>query len=244
MDIERMRGYFDEASTIEHYARAVAKVGLWESEKLLARRNFAREERLLDLGCGAGRVAIGLWELGYVEVLGADLAPAMVARAKEIAKRLGCPWRFEPQDATRLSYADESFDGVIFAFNGLMQIPGSANRQKALGEVFRVLRPGGRFLFSTLDREDALYSRVFADSGDYHHDLSRNPYLLDYGDRHFATEHGTTFMHVPTRVEMLQALESIGFELLEDAMRSDLAQESAVTLDFSEDCRLWVARKS
>lgn len=244
MDGETVRSYFNEARTVLHYAKAVANVGLWQSERILIERWFRKEERLLDLGCGAGRVAIGLWKLGYANVAGADLAEVMVAEAREIADCLGAEIPFERQDATALGCADGSFDGVIFAFNGLMQIPGRANRRKALAEVHRVLRPGGRFLFCTLDRDDALYRQVFAHADDFEHDLSRNPNLVDYGDRHFATEHGTTFMHVPTRTEVGEDLAAPGLELRFTEMRSAIARESRQILDFSEDCRLWVAGKA
>ncbi|MDQ8203732.1 class I SAM-dependent methyltransferase [Pelagicoccus sp. SDUM812003] len=244
MDVERVRGYFNEAGSVQHYARAVANVGLWKSEKLLLEKHFGKKEFLLDLGCGAGRVAIGLWEEGFESVIGADLAEEMAREAREIGECLGCPFRFERQDATNLTYPAGSFDGVIFAFNGLMQIPGKAVRQLALQQIYRVLRPGGRFFFCTLDREDRLYSKVFAVADDPEHDHAQNPHLIDFGDRHFETEHGTTFMHVPTRAEVEAALGEAGFELIESAMRSELARESAAVLDFSEDCRLWVARKS
>ncbi len=241
MNIDRIRGYFNTASTVEHYVRAVANIGLWNSEKTLFNKYLGKSYVLLDLGCGAGRVSIGLWKLGFENVQGADLAEQMALQASEIALCLGCPICFEQQDATRLSYSDATFDGVVFAFNGLMQIPGRAMRQQALREIARVLRRGGRFIFSTLDREDALYSKVFDDETDYEHDLSRNEGLLDYGDRHFETEHGTTFMHVPLCAEVTADLEAAGFEVLESAMRSELAKESPAVLDFSEDCRMWVA---
>lgn len=243
MDVERVRVYFNESGTVQHYAKAVANIGLWESEKLLFDKYLPKAGALLDLGCGAGRVAFGLWEAGFSNVLGVDLAEAMVEEARQIGECLGCPFLFKREDATALNFADGCFDGVVFAFNGLMQIPRRSVRRRALSEIFRVLRPGGNFVFCTLDREDPLYSKVFAMKDDPDHDLARNPLLIDYGDRHFATEHGTTFMHVPTREEVLQDLAAAGFEWLEDAMRSSLVRESAAVLDFSEDCRMWVVRK-
>lgn len=240
---EEVRGFFNEPSTVRHYARAVANVGLWESERALCERRFGRGDRLLDLGCGAGRVSIGLWRLGYESVAGADKAEEMVREAREIAECLGCPVRFERQDATALGYADASFDGVVFAFNGLMQIPGRAARRRALSEIARVLRPGGALLFSTLDRADPLYARVFADAANPEHDLAANARLADYGDRLFRTDHGTTFMHVPARDEVAEDLAAAGLEVAEDAMRSAIARESEATRAFSEDCRMWVATK-
>lgn len=243
MDLDTVRGYFNETGTVQHYAKAVANIGLWESEKFLLSKYFKKECRILDLGCGAGRATIGMWEEGYLNVVGADLAEVMVAEAREIAECLGCGFPFEQQDATRLSFSDEHFDGVVFAFNGLMQIPGKESRKQALQQIYKVLRPGGVFLFSTLDREDRLYSKVFSFADDPDHDLAQNPNLVDFGDRHFRTEHGTTFMHVPTQSEVRDALAEAGFDVLETAMRSELSRESRQVLDFSEDCRMWVARK-
>ncbi len=243
MDVERVRGYFNEGGTVQHYARAVANVGLWESEKLLFSRYFSRKDKFLELGCGAGRVSIGLWKEGFESVLGTDLAESMVEESREIAACLDCPVRFQREDATDLSFSDDYFDGVVFAFNGLMQIPGRQIRRRALQHIYRVLKGGGCFTFSTLDREDRLYSKVFAVEDDPDHDLVQNPNLVDFGDRHFETEHGVTFMHVPLRSDVVEDLEAVGFEVVEDSMRSEIVRESAAVLDFSEDCRMWVARK-
>jgi len=76
----------------------------------------------------------------------------MVSRAKSLVQLLNYPVDFGLQDATDLDFADNVFDGAIFGFNGLMQIPGSASRRKAMGEVFRVLRPGSWFVFTAHDR--------------------------------------------------------------------------------------------
>ena len=243
MNLERVRGYFNEEATVEHYVRAVANIGLWESEKRLFDKYFDKNSSLLDLGCGAGRVSIGLVREGYARVQGADYAESMVAKAREIAGCLDLKTAFTREDATGLSFADESFEGVIFAFNGIMQIPRRALRRQAMSEIHRVLRKGGRFIFTSLDREDRLYSRVFADQGDFEHDLDRNENLLEYGDRHFETEHGVTFMHVPLRRDVEADLRGAGFKVLESAMRSEIARESEQTLAFSEDCRMWVAEK-
>ena len=50
---------------------------------------------------------------------------------------------FEKQDARNMSFEDQSFHGIIFGFNGLMQIPGIQNRNQAMQEAFRLLNPTG-----------------------------------------------------------------------------------------------------
>lgn len=243
MDVEAVRHYFNEEKTVEHYARATVNLGLWESEEILCRKYFDKSGPTLDLGCGAGRVALALRQRDYLQVIGVDLAEEMAQQAAAVAEFMKISISFEQGDATRLRFDDCSFQSVIFAFNGLMQIPGAKTRLKAVREIFRILKPGGVFIFTTLDRDSPLYRSVFSDPTDPAHDLSQNPHLLDYGDRHFNSDHGTTFMHVPDRGEVVEALEKGGFKLLEDRMRSSLSKETAAIRDFSEDCRFWVAQR-
>lgn len=244
VNIKRIRDYFSDPKTVEHYVRAVANIGLWESEKAVFAKWLHPGGKVLDLGCGAGRIALGLWEMGFESAEGADLSEAMVSEATGIADCVGAAIKYQCEDATGLSYDRERFDGVIFGFNGLMQIPGRGNRQQALKEIRRVLKVDGRFIFTTLDREDALYRSVFGDKGNFDHDIERNPSLLEMGDRHFETKHGTTFMHVPNRDEVLEDLRLTGWTCCEDRMRSEISDESRPVLEFSEDCRFWIAKKT
>ncbi|MCH6258927.1 class I SAM-dependent methyltransferase [Puniceicoccaceae bacterium K14] len=243
MDIETVRHYFNEEKTVEHYARATVNIGLWESEAVLFQKHIEKGGPTLDLGCGAGRVTLGLIRSGFKKVVGVDLAEEMVGQASDVADFLGISATFSQGDATSLAWEPGSFKSVLFAFNGLMQIPGRRLRLKAVREIYRVLEPEGVFVFTSLDRDSPLYSRIFQDPTDPAHDLSQNPNLIDYGDRHFQTDHGKTFMHVPNREEVISLLHDAGFSLVEDCMRSSIAKEKAVVQDFSEDCRFWVAQK-
>lgn len=243
VDKEAVRGYFSDPRTVEHYVRAVANVGLWNSERIVFEERVSKRDRILDLGCGAGRIALGLWEMGYQKLTGADLAPDMVSEGRAIAAFLEADISFGVEDATVLSFAEDAFDAVIFGFNGLMQIPGWEERRLALKEIFRVLAPEGVFIFTTLDRDDSLYREVFKDTENFEHDLTRNPSLVEEGDRLFQTEHGTTFMHVPNRQEVERELRKAGFNLVDCRMRSEIARERQEVLEFSEDCRFWVAKK-
>jgi SAM-dependent methyltransferase len=243
VDIEAVRGYFNDRRTVEHYVRAVANVGLWNSERTVFEERIESSDRVLDLGCGAGRIAIGLWKMGFENVTGADISPEMVSESRSIAAFLGADIPFRVEDATQLSFQEEAFDVVVFGFNGLMQIPGLEARRRALNEIFRVLACGGVFIFTTLDREDSLYRVVFSDKENFEHDLARNPSLIDEGDRLFETEHGTTFMHVPTRSGVEEELQAVGFRVADCRMRSEIGREPQEVLEFSEDCRFWVAKK-
>ena len=61
-----VRNDFNDLTAVVHYTRAAHKLGLWRSERLLIERYFPdREVPLIEAGCGAGRVTLGLWTLGY-----------------------------------------------------------------------------------------------------------------------------------------------------------------------------------
>jgi ubiquinone/menaquinone biosynthesis C-methylase UbiE len=91
--------------------------------------------RVVDVGCGEGRLARDLKGLGY-EVVGIDGSPTMVAAARE-ADPAG---RYEVADAAALPLPDASAD-LVTAFMSLQDID---DIDAALREVARVLAPGGR----------------------------------------------------------------------------------------------------
>lgn len=101
-------------------------------------RHVPRNHRVLDVPCGAGRVAVHLARMGY-RVTAADYSPAMV----EIARRtlhensLDCP--VEQQDVEALTFADGQFDTII-CFRLFHHFPDAEIRQKTVSELCRVAR--------------------------------------------------------------------------------------------------------
>lgn len=136
---------------VRHYTRASR---LQPAEQAILEAEGARFERarLLDLGVGAGRTT-GALAPRVRTYLGLDLEQAMVDACRARFAREG--YAFEVGDATALSFEDASFDVVFFSFNGIDYVDGDG-RARVLGEVRRVLSPGGLFVFSThnLDRDD------------------------------------------------------------------------------------------
>lgn len=244
-DPDANRAYFSHPETVLEYARAALRVGLWRSEAMLIERHIPREARVLELGCGAGRVAAGMAKAGWSRLLATDFSPAMVEAASAVMAMAGVEERVrcETADATALPYAEESFGAVVFAFNGLLMIPGAGRRRAALHEIARVLAPGGVFLFSGHDRastrlEHWAQERRRAESG------ALDPEKEVVGDTLYDTPQGRVFIHSADEDSLAQDLRHAGLELVFSAMRSSLADEPREVREFSDDTRLRVARKA
>ncbi len=148
---------FSEKGAQERY-RKLTLEGLLPCEEELYRKYFKKGSSIIDIGCGSGRTTFPLKKLGY-EVVGVDLTPAMIDTARSLAEELHMDVRFEIGDATTLKFKDSSFDNGIFSFCGWDQIPGTANRLKALHEASRVLKKGGYFIFSSHIRVPGRWGR-------------------------------------------------------------------------------------
>jgi SAM-dependent methyltransferase len=103
-------------------------------------------ESLLDLACGPGTVTLQLAEMAgpTARVVGVDLAQGMLEVARKEAERRALNVRFEQMDIEDLAFANASFDCATCG-HGLQFCP---DLGRALREVRRVLRDGGRFAAS------------------------------------------------------------------------------------------------
>jgi ubiquinone/menaquinone biosynthesis C-methylase UbiE len=102
---------------------------------------------LVDLGCGSGRTAVQIARrLPGVQYLGLDVVPALLAHARSI-----CPanYRFVRSAALGFPVPDESVD-MVFAFSVFTHLYHEENFAY-LRDARRILRPGGRMIFSFLE---------------------------------------------------------------------------------------------
>ncbi len=99
------------------------------------------DARVLDLCCGTGDLMLALGRRGQAAVFGSDFAHPMLVRAAEKLARSerGGASALTESDALQLPFSDRSFDlaTVAFGFRNL------ANYARGLGEMYRILRPGG-----------------------------------------------------------------------------------------------------
>jgi SAM-dependent methyltransferase len=109
------------------------------AEAFIDRLGLVPGERLLDVACGTGNLAIPAARAG-AWVTGVDIAPNLIATARAEARAAGQEIGFDVGDAEALPYDDASFDTTVSMFGAMF----AARPARAGAELVRVTRPGGR----------------------------------------------------------------------------------------------------
>lgn len=119
--------------------------GLQPTEIYLFEKFVSQGVSILDIGVGCGRTTPHLSKKAS-RYIGIDYVKAMV----DFCAAQFPEYAFHCADATCLRrFDDDSFNIVVFSFNGIDAIPTREDRIKCFSEVFRVLMPDGRFIFSS-----------------------------------------------------------------------------------------------
>jgi arsenite methyltransferase len=164
------------------WSSRVAKLRL--RDQLLDSLALRGDERVLDVGCGRGLLAIGAAKrLKNGKVVGIDvwnpfdLSGNTPEAAKANAKTEGVAdkVRIENGDAQKLVYPDNHYD-VVMSSLALHNIPEQNARAKAVREMVRVLKPGGKLAIFDLFRTGE-YAEVLRGAGVKNLDLSKTTFL-------------------------------------------------------------------
>jgi SAM-dependent methyltransferase len=142
-----------EAANLENYSAPevvahFAKLSyVTPCERLLFDAYLRKGTAILDLGVGGGRTTPYLSGIAG-RYVGVDYSDGMIRICRDKFNALQL--QFEVADAADLScFADASFDSVVFSFNGLDYLAPDEKREECLRECYRLLRPGGVFIFSS-----------------------------------------------------------------------------------------------
>jgi SAM-dependent methyltransferase len=206
--------YLHDAAIARDYDDKILSTPLAVADVRFAEEQFPRPGRLIDLGCGTGRLLIPFARHGFW-VLGVDLSEPMLRVAGERAKAENVDIRLLKANLVELeSIADQSFDYAACLFSTLGMIVGSAARQRFLRQVFRILRPGGKFVLHVHNR----WFNFWDPQGRawLWRDFLRGLLGQAHGTRKMPTHQGIGGfdLHLYTRREVARLLRDCGFRLL------------------------------
>ena len=187
-------GYFDEATGTD-FLKACANL----NDIMANRAAIDQDSRVLDMGCGNGNTAIWLNKSRGCHITGVDLSGVRIANAQEAIKILPAQAHgrvgFEKASATSLPYDEDTFTHVW----SQATIYHGHQKDEALQEAYRVLNPGGVFVFDDLIKPKADISQE-ASTHVYERLLFDTPFSFD--------SYRQTLTEVGFQVEKAQDLSS------------------------------------
>ncbi|HEY9343888.1 MAG TPA: class I SAM-dependent methyltransferase [Inquilinus sp.] len=154
----------------------IAKHSEAAAEEFIRRRGIKPGVQVLDVACGSGNLAIPAAKAGAI-VTGVDIAPNLLAEARERAAREALSITFYEGDAENLPYEDGSFDLVVSMF-GAMFAP---RPQRVADELVRVCRPGGQIAMANWT-PTGFIGQVFKATGQHVPPPAEMPSPLLWGD--------------------------------------------------------------
>lgn len=144
--------YFHSAEMVDGYDAAMAASPLARADVAFCERAFPTPGRLLDLGCGTGRLCIHFAAKGY-ECVGVDLSEPMLAQARANAAAAGVTCEWKVANLVELTDLPErGFDYAACLFSTLGMVRGAENRAKVVANAARLLKPGGRVVLHVHNR--------------------------------------------------------------------------------------------
>ena len=134
-----------------HYDRDILQHCFFRPAHELLLDNLSRDDRrILDIGCGTGKFAVrALERFADAQVWGMDLSGGMLSQCQARCDASDGRLHLVQGDSERLPFQDNAFDAITCT-HSFHHYP---HQQKVVGEMHRVLRPGGRLLIIDGDRD-------------------------------------------------------------------------------------------
>jgi ubiquinone/menaquinone biosynthesis C-methylase UbiE len=115
--------------------------GIPLTKNILSGENITNKSRISDAGCGTGQTAAYLYQQYKAMVVGLEINPIMIDKARRRFQSLNLPIQLIPGSVEKLPFKDNSFDFILSE-----SVLAFVNKPTALREFYRVLKKGGRFI--------------------------------------------------------------------------------------------------
>ncbi len=143
--LDRQTDYWDRVAWEKEFTHPL------DAERL--RRHLSPNARILDVGCGYGRLCAELVAAGFPHVTGMDISSEMIRRGKGLHPHLDLRVL---EDMT--AFPDSSFDALLL-FAVLTCIPSDEGQDELMAQAFRVLKPDGLLYLSSYPLQEDRRSR-------------------------------------------------------------------------------------
>ncbi|MBX9580652.1 MAG: class I SAM-dependent methyltransferase [Gemmataceae bacterium] len=144
--------YLHATDMVAGYDAQMAVSPLAAADVAFCERWFPTPGRLLDLGCGTGRLCLHFAAKGY-DCVGVDLSDEMLGKARATAAAAGVQIEWLKTNLVELDELPaRSFDYAACLFSTLGMVRGPDNHAKVVANAFRLLKPGGRFILHAHNR--------------------------------------------------------------------------------------------
>ena len=144
--------YLRADDMVAGYDAQMAVSPLARTDVAFCERAFSPRGRLLDMGCGTGRLCVHFAAKGY-DCVGVDLSEPMLAQSRANASAAGVSCEWKTANLVELGdLPDQSFDYAACLFSTLGMVRGADNRAKVVANAYRLLKPGGRFVLHVHNR--------------------------------------------------------------------------------------------
>jgi demethylmenaquinone methyltransferase/2-methoxy-6-polyprenyl-1,4-benzoquinol methylase len=152
---QQVEQMFDNISGNYDLLNRILSMGIdvsWRKKVVKSVQN-AKPKTILDIATGTGDLAIAMAKATDAKITGFDLSAGMleVGRKKVAEQKLENQIEMIQGDAENMPFADQSFDVITVAFG----VRNFENLTKGLDEIYRILKPGGKFIILEFSQPEA-----------------------------------------------------------------------------------------
>jgi SAM-dependent methyltransferase len=207
--------------TNDEFDQWVNRSSLLPSEQYIIDKYLNKEGKAVEAGTAGGRILLEMKQQGFSSLYGFDFVSSFIEEAtvKDIDRKIN----WSVQNATNLNYESNFFDQILYLQQIICLIENSSDRDSAMKEAYRILKPGGIALFSFLNFEDRYnnfayrifleYIRLFRLFGGNKSSLQYQPWLKLGGKWNLsAILDSQPYVYWYNVREILALLESYGFK--------------------------------